>query len=86
MNRPRLKLYNLEGCPYCQMVRRRLEALELPYEKIDVPGPHSLRTEVMRVSGQTYVPVLVDGDIVLDDENRIIEYLEATYGSRERAG
>jgi glutathione S-transferase len=34
----------------------------------------------MRVSGQSSVPVLVDGDTVLDDDDVIIPYLERTYG------
>ena len=31
------------------------------------------------MSGQTTVPVLVDGDVVLDDEYEIIDYLKKTY-------
>jgi glutathione S-transferase len=29
------------------------------------------------------VPVLVDGEVVLDDEDQIIDYLDATYGRKE---
>jgi glutaredoxin 3 len=38
-----------------------------------------LRKEVHEVSGQTSVPVLVDGDVVLDDEYDIIDHLKKTY-------
>jgi glutathione S-transferase len=62
------------------MVRRKLDDLGLKYEKIDVPAPRQLRTEVIKVSGQPLVPVLVDGDVVLDDEDKIIEYLDSKYG------
>jgi glutathione S-transferase len=34
---------------------------------------------VFEVSGQTSVPVLVDGETVLDDEYEIIDYLKQTY-------
>jgi glutathione S-transferase len=34
------------------------------------------------VSGQTSVPVLVDGDTVLDDDDTIIPYLEERYKPR----
>jgi glutathione S-transferase len=79
----KMKLYNLESCPYCLMVQRKLDELGLEYEKIDVPYPYDRRTEVIAVSGQPLVPVLVDGDTVLDDENKIIDYLQSTYGKNE---
>lgn len=61
------------------MVREVLDKLQIEYEKIDVPWPHHLRKNVREVSGQTSVPVLVDGDVVLDDEYDIIDYLKTTY-------
>ena len=74
-----MKLYNLDGCGYCAMVRDVLVQMSLEYEKIEVPWPHQQRKEVYEVSGQTAVPVLVDGDIILDDEYEIIDYLKKTY-------
>jgi glutaredoxin 3 len=74
-----MKLYNIDGCGYCAMVREVLANLKIEYEKIDVPWPRHLRTEVHEVSGQTTVPVLVDGDVVLDDEYDIIDHLKKTY-------
>jgi glutaredoxin 3 len=74
-----MKLYNLDGCGYCSMVREVLAEMNLEYEKIEVPWPHQQRKEVHEVSGQTTVPVLVDGEIVLDDEYEIIDYLKKTY-------
>ena len=61
------------------MVRSELKRLELDYETIDVPLAHHERTEVSKVSGQSMVPVLVDGDVVLSDEYEIIDYLKKTY-------
>ena len=74
-----MKLYNLDGCGYCAMVRAVLAEMNLEYEKIEVPWPHQQRKEVHEVSGQSTVPVLVDGEIVLDDEYEIIDYLKKTY-------
>lgn len=74
-----IQLYNLDGCGYCAMVRNALEKMKLGYQKIDVPWQHSLRKEVYAVSGQYTVPVLVDGDTVLDDEHEIVDYLKRTY-------
>ncbi len=74
-----MKLYNIDGCGYCAMVKDALTQMNLQYEKIDVPLSHEQRKEVYDISGQTTVPVLVDGDIILDDENEIIDYLKKTY-------
>lgn len=77
-----IRLYNLDGCGYCAMVRGFLDKLQLEYDKIDVPWPHSQRGDVYAVSGQYTVPVLVDGDVVLDDEYEIIDYLKRTYSQK----
>ena len=74
-----MKLYNIDGCGYCAMVREVLKQMSLDYEKIDVPWPHHQRQEVHEISGQTTVPVLVDGDTILADEYEIIDYLKKTY-------
>ncbi|MDY6780286.1 MAG: glutathione S-transferase N-terminal domain-containing protein [Halobacteria archaeon] len=78
-----LKLYELEGCPYCAKVKRKLDELGLNYESIMVPSDHSERHEVKEVSGQTGVPVLVDtehGVEGMPESDDIVEYLEETYG------
>jgi len=74
-----IRLYNIDGCGYCAMVRSVLQELNLEYEKIDVPWSHCEREEVYQVSGQYTVPVLVDGTAVMDDEYEIIHYLKRTY-------
>ena len=74
-----MRLYNIEGCGYCAMVRNQLEQMGIEYEKIDVPWSHHERKKVYEVSGQTTVPVLVDGDNIFADEYEIINYLKKTY-------
>ena len=74
-----MKLYNIDGCGNCAMVRNELTQMGIEYEKIDVPWSHSERKEVYEVSGQTTVPVLVDGDTILADEYEIIDYLKNNY-------
>ncbi len=74
-----MKLYNIDGCGYCAMVRNVLDKMDIDYEKIDVSWSHPERKEVYEVSGQTTVPVLVDGDTILSDEYEIIDYLNKTY-------
>ena len=76
-----IRLFNIEGCGYCRMVRDELKKLNVDYEKIDVPWTHHSREAVYEVSGQYTVPVLVDGDLVLSDEYEIIDYLKQNYSS-----
>ncbi len=64
------------------MVRDRLDQMGLAYEKIEVPFNRGSRKEVFEASGQYLVPVLVDGEVVLDDEEKILAYLEEKYGKR----
>jgi glutathione S-transferase len=78
-------LYQAEWCPYCVRVRKKMTDLLLDYEIVNVAHSHAERDEVKKVSGQTGIPVLVDGDVILDDDDAIIPYLEKTYGSNVEA-
>lgn len=77
-----MKLYQFESCPYCKMVREKLSELQITYINVNVPRDRTQRHEVLQVSGQPSVPVLVDGDTVLDDEEKILPYLEEKYGQK----
>jgi glutaredoxin len=74
-------LYQLEGCPYCELVADRLDELDVDYESVWVEGLHSKRDEVKRVSGQRGVPVLVDDahGVTMPESERILEFVNATY-------
>ena len=86
MGRPtEIVLYQAEWCPYCARVRKKLTDLLLDYKNVNVPRDHALRAEVAEVSGQTSIPVLVDGETVLDDDDDIIPYLEQRYGREAKA-
>ncbi len=76
-------LYQAEWCPYCARVRSKMTDLLLAYKVVNVPRDRSLRNVVEEVSGQTGIPVMVDGDVVIaDDDDKIVAYLEKTYGRR----
>jgi glutathione S-transferase len=82
MGRPtEIVLYQAEWCPYCARVRSKLTDLLLDYKNVNVPRPHSDRAIVKEVSGQTSIPVMVDGDVVLADDDDIIPYLEKKYAN-----
>ena len=61
------------------MVRQKLADLALTYEDVVVPDSRRMRTQVYEVSGQYYVPVLKDGDLVLTETADILAYLDERY-------
>jgi len=77
-----MTLYHVHWCPECQLVQQKLKDLGIPHESVLVPDSRPQRAQVYEVSGQYYVPVLQDGDLVLDETPEILAYLEATYSHR----
>jgi len=73
-----MTLYHVAWCPDCQIVTHRLDDLEISYESVIVPDARPERTQVHEVSGQYYVPVLTDGDLVLSETRDILSYLDRT--------
>ncbi|MDX6583661.1 MAG: hypothetical protein QOI10_2845 [Solirubrobacterales bacterium] len=65
-------------CP-CGAVERRLRKLELEHETKRVPYRRKGRPEIEELTRQSRVPVLVDGDEVIHDSKRILQYLEFKY-------
>lgn len=66
-------------CP-CGAVARRLGKLNVDYETRRVPQRRANRPEIEELTRQRHVPVLVDGDEVISDSKRILQYLEWAYG------
>jgi hypothetical protein len=62
-------------CP-CGAVARRLGKLGLEYRTQRVPYRRASRPEIEELTRQTRVPVLVDGDEVIHDSKRILQYLD----------
>jgi glutathione S-transferase len=67
-------------CP-CGAVARRLRKLGIEHETERVPYRRDERPEIVELTGQSRVPVLVDGDEVVHDSKRILQYLEHEHGS-----
>lgn len=76
-----LKLYQAEWCPYCARVRSRMTDLGITYININVPRAKPDRKELFDISGQTGIPTLVteEGDIIADDDDAIISFIEKKY-------
>jgi glutaredoxin 3 len=53
-----------------------MRAMEMDFDEVRVPFLKRDRPEVEELTGQRWVPVLVNGDDVINDSHRILEYLE----------
>lgn len=62
-------------------MREKLEELNVPFEDVVVPDIRQFRKQVVEVSGQSYVPVIQDGDLVLTETRDILAYLDEAYGA-----
>jgi len=71
-------------CP-CGAVARRLNKLGLDYRTERVRRRRAHRPEILELTKLPYVPVLVDGDEVVNDSRRILQYLDWAYGGGEEA-
>lgn len=81
-----LELYQFEECPYCKNVRVKLTDLGITYIIHNVPRQREQRDELTKISGQKFVPVLIDKDndvIIADNDDKIVEYLEKNYNKLE---
>lgn len=73
-----IKIYSTPTCPYCKMVKEYLESRSIPYTNYDVSEDKSALEEMIKLSGQMGVPVVViDDEIVIGfDKSRIDPLLE----------
>jgi glutathione S-transferase len=91
MSEPRRVLYRCGTrtnflCP-CGAVARRLNKLGLEYRTERVRRRRSRRPEIVELTRLPYVPVLVDGDEVVNDSRRILQYLDRRYaGEHSESG
>lgn len=69
-------------CP-CGAVERRLRKLDVEHRTERVPYPRGRRPEVVELTGQRRVPLLIDGGEVIHDSKRILQYLDWRYGEEE---
>ena len=72
-----MTLYYTEWCSECALVRNKLSEFDIEYESIIVPDMRPFRKQVYEVSGQYYVPVLVDGETVLTETGDILEHIDS---------
>lgn len=60
----------------CGVVARRLRRSGIEFSEVRVPFLKRQRPEVYELTGQRWVPVLINGEDVVHDSHRILEYLD----------
>jgi len=67
-------LYGTPTCPYCHMARDFLKKKGITFKDIDVAGDPKAANEMIKLSGQMGVPVIVvDGEMIIGFDQPAIE-------------
>jgi glutathione S-transferase len=64
----------------CGRVARELKKRNVDFEEVRVAQRRPHRTEIRELTGQDWVPVIVDGEEVVYDSHRIVDYLASSAG------
>ncbi len=69
----KVRVYSTPTCPYCIQAKNYLKEKNIFFENIDVSSDEQGLEEMMRVSGQMGVPViLIDGEVIIGfDKSKI---------------
>ena len=72
-----VKIYSTPTCPYCQRAKAYLKEKNVSFEDIDVSVNREAADEMVKISGQMGVPVIVVGDEIMVgfDKNKLEELL-----------
>lgn len=74
-----IKLYQAEWCPFSHRIRAKLTELGVGYDAVNVSASSENREELKDITGDSAIPVLVDGEKVISDSGEAISYLEGKY-------
>lgn len=73
----KVKIYSTPTCPYCMRAKQFLKENNIDFEDIDVSANQAQAQEMIRISGQTAVPVLdIEGEVIVGfNKDRIKQVL-----------
>ena len=71
--KPEIKIYTTSACPFCHKAKENFNKKKIAFKEINVGGDNEKAKEMIKISGQTGVPVIVIGKkvIVGFDKNAI---------------
>ncbi len=69
-----IKVYSTESCPWCVKTKQYLKIKGIEYTEINVEKDVEGREEMVKLSGQTGVPVInIDGTIIVGFDKPAID-------------
>ena len=69
-----VKVYSTPTCPYCIRAKNYLKEKNIPFENIDVSSNQRELGEMMKLSGQMGVPViLIDSEVIVGFDKEKID-------------
>jgi glutaredoxin len=82
-----MALYHFSGCPFCTLVRRTIDRLDVEVELRDINRDPQHAADLLEARGRTTVPVMriseADGhDRWMSESADIVRYLESTYSHK----
>ena len=78
-----MKLYQMKVSHFCEKIRWALDFKKLPYTPVNLlPGMHVKVIRQLTMSRATSLPVLVDGENIIQNSSDILNYLEGLYPDR----
>ena len=60
-----VKVYSTPTCPYCKIAKEYLSSKGVTFQNIDVSADQAAGEEMIKISGQMAVPVIVVGGEVI---------------------
>jgi glutaredoxin-like YruB-family protein len=73
---PTVKVYSTPTCPYCIRAKSYLQQKGIPFENYDVSTDEEKLNEMVKVSGQMGVPVIVvDNEVIVGFDQGKLEQL-----------
>jgi glutaredoxin-like YruB-family protein len=71
-----IKIYSTPTCPYCKMAKQYISSKGFSYQDFDVSNNKTTADEMVKVSGQMGVPVvIINGQIVVGFDKARIDSL-----------
>lgn len=69
-----IKIYTIPTCPYCHQTKDFLAKQKIEYEEIDVSKDQKAAEEMIKLSGQSGVPVIkIDDKVIIGFDRSEVE-------------
>lgn len=69
-----IKIYSTQTCPYCKMAKQYISSKGKAYTDYDIAQDEAARTQMVKLSGQMGVPVIViDGKVIVGFDQEEID-------------